>query len=77
MDNDQPLSPNKQLVEALSGKSNTKSLIFDRALEVFNSLKELLAEISNDLDEALDEIKDSGKVLSRRVKLEYRDKGNL
>ena len=77
MDNDQPLSPNKQLVEALSGKSNTKSLIFDRALEVFNSLKELLAEISNDLDEALDEIKDSGKVLSRRVKLEYRDKGKL
>ncbi|MBR6465597.1 MAG: hypothetical protein IKS82_04095 [Bacteroidales bacterium] len=77
MDNDQPLSPNKQLVEALSGKSNTKSLIFDRALEVFNSLKELLAEISNDLDEALDEIKDSGTPLSRRVKLEYRDKGKL
>ena len=44
MDNDQPLSPNKQLVEALSGKSNTKSLIFDRALEVFNSLKETLYE---------------------------------
>lgn len=77
MDNDQPLSPNKQLVEALSGKSNTKSLIFDRALEVFNSLKELLAEISNDLDEALDEIKDAGTTLSRRVKLEYRDKGKL
>ena len=77
MDNDQPLSPNKQLVAALSGKSNVKSLIFDRALEVFNSLKELLAEISNDLDEALDEIKDSGVELSRRVKLEYRDKGKL
>lgn len=77
MDNDQPLSPNKQLVEALSGKSNVKALVFDRALEVFNNLKELLAEISNDLDEALDEIKDSGVELSRRVKLEYRDKGKL
>ncbi len=77
MDNDQPLSPNRQLVEALSGKSNVKSLVYDRALEVFNNLKELLAEISNDLDEALDDIKDSGVVLSRRVKLEYRDKGKL
>ncbi|MBQ1886114.1 MAG: hypothetical protein II157_02805 [Bacteroidales bacterium] len=77
MDNDQPLSPNRKLVEALSGKSNVKALIFDRALEVFNNLKELLAEISNDLDEALDEVKDSGVELSRRVKLEYRDKGKL
>ena len=77
MDSDQPLSPNRQIVEALSGKSNVKSLVFDRALEMFNTLKELLAEISNDLDEALDEIKDSGVVLSRRVKLEYRDKGKL
>ena len=77
MDNDQPLSPNRQLVEALSGKSNVKSLVYDRALEVFNNLKELLVEISNDLDEALDDIKDSGVVLSRRVKLEYRDKGKL
>ena len=39
MDNDQPLSPNRQLVEALSGKSNVKSLVYDRALEVFNNLK--------------------------------------
>ncbi|MBR2135655.1 MAG: hypothetical protein IJ855_05490, partial [Bacteroidales bacterium] len=77
MDNDQPLSPNKKLVEALSGKSNVKALIFDRSLEVFNNLKELLAEISNDLDEALDEVKDSGVELSRRVKLEYRDKGKM
>ena len=77
METDQPLSPNKKIVEALSGKSNVKSLVFDRTLDMFNELKELLAEISNDLDEALDEIKESGVQLSRRVKLEYRDKGRL
>ncbi len=77
MDIEQPLSPNRQLIEALSGKSNAKSLVFDMAFDVFNNLKELLAEISNDLGEALDEIKESGVVLSKRVKLAYRDRGKL
>ncbi len=75
MDNEQPLSVNSQIVDALAGKSNLKSFVFDRTLDIFVELKELLAEISNDLDEALDELRDSGKSLSKRVKLEYRDRG--
>ena len=77
METDQPLPPNKQLIEALSGKANVKSQVYDQAFEMFNNLKELLAEISNDLDDALDEVKDSGVSLSKRVKLEYRDRGKL
>ena len=45
MDNDQPLSPNRLLVEALSGKSNAKALVFDRALEEFNNLSSLFPDL--------------------------------
>lgn len=66
---------NKKIIELLSSKSNLKSGVFDRVQEVFNDLKELLGQISNDFDEALDEVRDSGKALSKRVKLVYRDRG--
>ncbi len=77
MENDS-ITPNKKIVEALSGKANIKAGVYDKTLDVFNELKELLAEISNDLDEALDEIKrERGIALSKRIKLEYRDRGKL
>lgn len=75
MENDQPSPANKQIVDALAGKSNLKSFVYDKTLDIFAGLKELMAEISNDLDEALDEVRDSGRPLSKRVKLEYRDRG--
>lgn len=76
MDNALPPAVNTQIINALAGKSNVKSQVFDKCLDIFNSLKELLAELSNDLDEALDELRDTGaQPLSRRVKLEYRDRG--
>lgn len=75
MENDQPSPANRQIVDALAGKSNLKSFVYDKTLDIFAGLKELMAEISNDLDEALDEVRDSGRPLSKRVKLEYRDRG--
>ncbi len=69
--------PNKQIVELLATKSNKKSQVFDKMLEIFNDLKELLGEISSDLDEALDQKRELDPKLSKRVKLVYRDRGKF
>lgn len=68
---------NKQIVEILASKSNLKSKVYDKMQEVFAMLKDLLGQMSSDLDESLDELRDEGKPLSKRVKLEYRDRGKL
>lgn len=75
MDSDS--AANKQIVEILSNKSNLKSKVYDKMQEIFSMLKDLLGEISNDLDDSLDTLRDEGKQLSKRVKLEYRDRGKL
>ena len=61
--------PRDLIISELNHKSKIKSLVFEQTFEVFNSLKEILGEFSNDINEELDES------LSRRVRLEYRDKG--
>jgi hypothetical protein len=48
-----------------------KSKIFEQSIEVFNLLKDVLSEMSNDLNEMLDD-KDY-----KRVRLEYRDRGKF
>ena len=55
----------------LNGKSVLKASIFDQCLEVFNQLKDVLSEMSNDLNELL---QNNG---ARRVRLEYRDRGKF
>ena len=64
-------SPRERVVNLLKVKSVIKSQIFDQCLEVFNVLKDVLGEMSNDLNELLE---NSG---SRRVRLEYRDRGKF
>ncbi|MFA7117069.1 MAG: hypothetical protein WC140_07580 [Bacteroidales bacterium] len=72
MEKEAPLpSSRESIIELLNSKSQIKSLVFDECLEIFNLLKDILGEVSNDINDSLDNIKD------RRVRLEYRDKGRF
>ncbi|MBQ5881859.1 MAG: hypothetical protein IIW70_03390 [Bacteroidales bacterium] len=68
---DKTLSPRKNILSLLSEKAVMKSKIFEQSIEVFNLLKDVLSEMSNDLNEMLDD-KDY-----KRVRLEYRDRGKF
>ncbi len=67
--------PNQQtralILEGLNQKSRLKAQVFSQSLDVFNQLKEVLSEISNDLTDLLENTND------RRVRLEYRDRGKF
>lgn len=62
-------TPFEQIVAGLREKSQLKADVFDQSLEVFNLLKDVLSETSNDLNDMLEEH------CNRRVRLEYRDRG--
>ena len=68
---DKTLSPRENILSLLSEKAVMKSKIFEQSIEVFNLLKDVLSEMSNDLNEMLDD-KDY-----KRVRLEYRDRGKF
>jgi hypothetical protein len=63
--------PQSKILELLGTKAGVKAAVFDQALEIFNQLKDVLSEMSNDLNESLDE---AG---NKRIKLEYRDRGKF
>lgn len=67
--------PKNQILQALEEKATTKAIVFDRTLEEFNTLKEVLSEMSNDLNELLEEME--LKVDERRLRFEYRDRGKF
>ncbi len=68
-----PLPRKQQLIlEGLQHKAHIKSCVYDQSLEVFNELKEVLSEISNDLNDLLAESE-----TNRRIRLEYRDRGKF
>jgi hypothetical protein len=58
------------IIDILQQKTSIKQKVFDNTFEVFNQLKEMLHELTNDINEEL-----SG--VDRRVKLEYRDRGKF
>lgn len=64
-------SRREQIISMLNEKSVVKSQIFDRCLEAFNILKDVLSEMSNDLNDMIE----NNNV--RRVRLEYRDRGKF
>ena len=68
---DKTLSPRENILSLLSEKAVMKSNIYEQSIEVFNLLKDVLSEMSNDLNEMLDD-KDY-----KRVRLEYRDRGKF
>lgn len=63
-------NPRARIINLLNVKSVLKSRIFDQCLEVFSTLKDVLGEMSNDLNELLE---NQG---ARRVRLEYRDRAS-
>jgi len=62
------------ILNSLSVKSTMKALVFDQCLAAFNDFKEVLSEISNDLNDILEV---TPGVNPRRVRLEYRDRGKF
>ena len=60
-----------KILDTIIRKSTLKQRIFDNTFSAFNELKETLLEMASELDGELD-----GK-LDRRVRLEYRDRGNF
>lgn len=69
MNKEESVSTRDRIIELLKVKSAAKAQIYEQSLEVFNTLKDVLSEISNDLSETLDESH------IKRIKLEYRDRG--
>ena len=68
-----PLPKQQQkILEGLQVKAHIKSCVYDQSLEVFNELKEILGEISNDLNDILAETE-----TNRKIRLEYRDRGKF
>ena len=63
-------SRQNEILSGLNNKSQIKLLVFNQTAEVFAQLKEILSEMSNDLNDLLDNN-------DRRVRLEYRDRGKF
>mgnify|MGYP006974971810 CR=1 FL=1 len=70
MDGD-PGSIRGNLIEKLSQKASLSQKVFDNTFSVFGRLKEVLHEMSSEIDDALEE---EGK---DEVKIEYRDRGKF
>jgi len=62
------------ILDGLTTKSSMKAVVFDQCLSAFNEFKEVLGEISNDLNDILE---NTPGVDPRRVRLEYRDRGKF
>ncbi|MFI3281037.1 MAG: hypothetical protein R3Y44_03575 [Rikenellaceae bacterium] len=61
----------KEILRAITLKSNLKQRVFDTTFTSFNLLKDTLFEMASEIDDQLE-----GK-LDRRVRLEYRDRGKF
>jgi hypothetical protein len=64
------IEPQQLIVSTLVEKSSMKQKVYDNTFETFNLIKDLLHEMSNDLNVTL-------KGADKRVKLEYRDRGKF
>jgi hypothetical protein len=69
MDNDVPLR--EQIKKNLIEKANIQQTVFDNTFHVFNELKEILHEMSSELNDELEEY------LDKRIRIEYRDRGKF
>ena len=59
------------IVSELKDKAQLKATVYEQCLDIFNQLKDVLSEISNDLNDMIE-----GQC-SRRVRIEYRDRGRF
>lgn len=60
----------ESILSKLSAKAALTQKVYDNTFAVFNSLKELLHEMSSEISDALEE-------RGRRVRIEYRDRGKF
>ncbi len=67
-----PLPQQQQIISQLKEKAYVKAMIFDKALDTFNQLKDVLNEMSNDYNDLLEDVPNN-----RRIRLEYRDRGKF
>ncbi|MDR2814210.1 MAG: hypothetical protein LBB79_06100 [Prevotellaceae bacterium] len=69
MENDSENDPLRDnILQMLKGKALEKQRIYDNTFEIFQLVKEALHELANEMNEEL-------QGLDKRVKLEYRDRG--
>lgn len=52
-------------------KAQLKADVYDKCLDIFNQLKDVLSETSNDLNDVVEE------KCTRRIRIEYRDRGRF
>lgn len=64
--------PQQKILDGLKDKASIKATVFEQSIEVFNQLKEIMGEISNDYNELLEA---DSNVNIRKIRLEYRDRG--
>ncbi len=61
----------EQIVSELKDKALLKANVYDQCLDIFNQLKDVLSETSNDLNDMLED------QCGRKVRIEYRDRGRF
>ena len=61
----------EQIASELKDKAQLKADVYDQCLDIFNQLKDVLSETSNDLNDIVEELCD------RRIRIEYRDRGRF
>lgn len=65
-----PIAAEQLILSTLVEKSGMKQKVYDTTFEAFNMIKDVLHEMSNDLNNSL-------RGSDKRVKLEYRDRGKF
>ncbi len=66
---DEPAAGRQQILDLFRLKAKLKNQVYVQTFEVFNQLKEVLHEMSNDVNEVLEDEQ------NRRARFEYRDRG--
>lgn len=69
MSSDSDASSKSGILEGLNRKAQVKSIVHETSSEIFNLLKEVLSEMSNDLSDMLEQESE------RKIRVEYRDRG--
>lgn len=71
-------SRQQEILDGLNNKSQIKQRVYTQTLDMFGTLKEILNEMSNDMNDLLESTNDRREVSKdKRVRLEYRDRGKF
>ena len=71
-------SRQQEILDGLNNKSQIKQRVYTQTLDMFGTLKEILNEMSNDMNDLLESTNDRREVSKDKiVRLEYRDRGKF